>query len=458
MCEVSEIAQGKFFCQGEAAYSCYPLQMLVDTRQNQSDQNLASLAYELSTGFEGYDPLEGILENLDSSLIPPAPFSMDGHASVSSFRQALDQLSLILLSLDEAPESEAMRTYTESVYGAVLNKWADITRWMFYLILSAPKLDPGGPGAFPDVAQALRIVSAHTHRSAYKEEIVALPSSVDVLFLLLCQADQASGEFWDVEPGPNERQSLVANLLLNYCSSEAGRGAFIARLASATRGSRDAISRALVGRVLQLADSAGVATASWDASTVTCIIEVVTRLAVDPRVYHILRRRNFLEVYAASVRQLHQKGLNVPVPNDRGFCHRLSGAIGRVIKMAIMHAPSSPAAVAKVLEAGMWTCSFRCLPPTSSSAGPNPIVEVLRAVLPYLYTSRAVAAISKDIGWENARNDALPLSGASAEIWSACMRAVVTARVAYGTRADGLLVMCSNFKVRRSSLHHSPRP
>ena len=86
------------------------------------------------------------------------------------------------------------------------------------------------------------------------------------------------------------------------------------------------------------------------------------------------------------------------------------------------------------------TCSLLCFPQ------PDPVVEGLRSLLPYLYTPQALSATERipelDRSWIEA-----PLFGVPGEVWQAYRAAITRDRESYALRGGVSISLGSNFEV-----------
>ncbi|KAJ3500707.1 hypothetical protein NMY22_g19170 [Coprinellus aureogranulatus] len=393
------------------------------THPNPSGDDLALLAHHLSQDYEVYDPLQRTLDALDVSLIPlvyPAKWSDALPQQVGDAADALMQLASIFRAINRChkPETEALHLYRNRAYTIVIRRWSEIARWMLYIISCGVTVTEEGVVC---CISALRMVCTQAPRSVFQEELLSQAITVNVVFLLLHLQDRnETYRYWDRSILPTEAGVLAA-LLQHYCTSEVGLSSMTARLSVVSKKTRRALMEVILVRARETVVLCETKNVLGMANSVSCIIDAIKLMIKERALCKTLRGQNFLVKLTRILCRLSEQaaaGAGFPLVDDPW--HRISGAVIDVTRMAFsVFAPRPSRHIAKLIGAGLMACASRCLP-FATVASRNLVVDVLRSLLPYLYSATASLPERTAVEFATSLHGAAPLPQDALAAQSAC--------------------------------------
>ncbi|KAJ3518769.1 hypothetical protein NMY22_g13517 [Coprinellus aureogranulatus] len=395
------------------------------------------LAIHLCRDYEVYDPLQRILEALDATLIPRVSGLKFDDALRKKIRDAcegLTEMVVILRSIQDCeqlagpkPEALAREQYLNRAFIMVTQKWPEITKWMLFLLSAGVKLDPDEMRPAISCGQALRFLFTRAPKeNAYREELLSQDITVNVLFVLLRQKDQTVGRYWDHVP-TSSGASMISSLLEQCCLSSAGKRAVGGRLATLSAKARSAVIEAIFGRAHETVLQAKVENFEGATLTLRRIISSVMHLTTNQATYRLLDEQNCLNKLSQDFCHLARKAsaaeqaLAHPLyrPFPRSVWIELTSAARRLLKIAFQSAPHPSRNVATMIDAGILECSFECLAYARSGPSDESILDVLRALLPYLYSAKAVLTRHSLHHPSAVFHDPAPRAQDAFELWTA---------------------------------------
>ncbi|KAJ3545438.1 hypothetical protein NMY22_g2442 [Coprinellus aureogranulatus] len=363
------------------------------THPNPLEDDLALLTHHLSQDYEVYDPLQRTLDALDVSLMPldyPTKRNDALPQQAADAADAMMQLASIFRAINicHKPETEALHLYKNRAYTMVVHRWSEIARWMLYIISYGVGASEEGVVA---CVSALRMLCTQAPKSVYRDELLSQGITVNVVFLLLrLQSRYKTCQYWECPLLPTEPLVLIA-LVQRYCSSEVGLHAMTGRLSAVSRKTRKTLVETILVRAretllrFERKDLLGIA------NSVSSIISTIKRLTKAHALCKAFGARNFLvqltqTLCLLSETAVAEDGVSIV---ESSFWRRVTEAVTDVTYMAFTVYASRPSKhIAKLIEAGLLVCTSRCLPFATIDSR-NVIVDVLRCLLPFLYTSNA---------------------------------------------------------------------
>lgn len=420
---------------------------------NSAGESVTRLAIHLCKDYDVYNPLQRILETLDALLIPLVPAGKLTGALLKRVHDAanglLDMASIFAAVNASSHQSEALDSYKDRAYSMVVPMWDEVARWMLYLLSFEPSAEPEGMNSTGIYVQAaLRMVCAYAKGHAFKEEILSQDITVNVLFILLSQKDQKTGRLWDFGLLTSEAD-VLCEFLQQYCQSGIGRHAILRRLTTVSRKTRHAVLDAILVRARGAVSNDSNLSAKNGlvvAASVRFVIDTIARLITDETICRTFLELDFLSRLTQDLRLL----VTAATPSDdMSFWSDITSTTTNIVRMAINRTPHSSRHVAKIVDAGILKCvSWGFLLYTT---GRDPMVDLVRAMLPYLYIAKAVLARHSAPETAGVLSEEAPRSHAASEVWSAWNLALEDSTIAFVDWKDRPIKMCINVIVSRHS-------
>lgn len=396
-------------------------------------------------------PLERILDTFDATISSVHASRLDGTLSkrVNNAINALMQMAMLFHSLDASPWTEALESYRDRACVMVAERWQEVAKWMRYLLSCGNNATRDRTRAAVACGQALAMLCNQANGNSYKEEVLSQHITATALILLLLQKDPQTGRFWD-SVLPSEA-SLISSLLQQYCAVDVARNALIGCLAALSKGTRLAIVEAMVARSRETVSHVSTANIRGAAPSVRCIFDAVGRLANDKGVYSMFEERETLVNFTKDLSLLSEKASTVcgaPFSANSFWCE-VSSAVEWVVKIGFMYTPHPSRRIAKIIDSGLLTCAFHCLA-CSATPSSDGMVAVLRSVLQYLYSAKAVLVRHSSLDPPVFSREMPSLSQPALEIWSAWKKILYSPYAFLNWKVTEVR-KCNNIMVRGSS-------
>lgn len=306
--------------------------------------------------------------------------------------QAMADFGVIVQSLHKARKLGNVQSFSDLAMPIIFQNWADLMRWLTYM-LSQVSLDSRSNVATL-CCELLRGATAGADHDPYREELAMRDCTIDLIFLLLCQTDDA-GSYLYVPPRA-DRSCAILSLFREYFQVPSMREALDERLHCRRQHIRKAILKSLVGRARTCVErGTSRATIVGSIKSLSCILEGIDQFTSDPALWRILYRQDFLREFTAALLALVEHGTSWNMSQDQ-FVWRSVANSFYVVCHSTMFSPRSPReSVLKLVNAGLISCAQICLSRIldAHSVHAKRFRTVLLNIIPYLYTPRVQDAM-----------------------------------------------------------------
>lgn len=435
---------------------------------------LRELAAYLSEEKESF-MIDEVLDGLDKAQIlhdPPGDSEAAAQYDLTVLRPAsrrILQLIAIFKSLSHIEGTvDETNSIKERCFRELVERWGAVTKWIFHFLAEKQRSHPWD--ILFTLQQWICLVSVSLLKpllsqidgDRYKEELVSLPDTMDLVFALLCSTDQQTGKHCDVY---KERKENICCLLekvwLPLTMSVCARERIIERLSNCTPKYQKQVVKALISRAKEFVDNlqteTHLNTAIYNLGTlfdVSSSLSWETFFDTGTSIWRLLDRQNFLYEYATAVYKVTQKGVELNIRCGR-LWSLINHCVTRLTLMAVFAAPNPIDTIPQLIKGGLLRCLLAGLPVTIKFRPPasHPLViEALRMIYPFLYVEKVYSAL-KDSGglslidaWDGTASTA-PANGIIEE-WAALLRWSTKAYDELRMHEELNINMCNNGKVR----------
>ncbi|KAJ3501199.1 hypothetical protein NMY22_g19006 [Coprinellus aureogranulatus] len=413
------------------------------------------------SGGRHFDPVEKILEHLDGSLIPPLPLDPTDRDAIRNIELASKSVYTcipLFRSLRFAPRmTEEIKAYKERCFEMMVGKWGAVKAWMAHLVVHAPGSNDSGK-VLQYCADALVAILAGAQDSPAKQEMVSMPGTADLVYVLLCQTSRRTGKYQILRVYDHPRAHCAATELFKHIfDSTAGWDAMEQRLRAVTGRTRKNILNAIGGRAEQMAEEATPENIHGYAISFTFLTEGLSRLSSDADLWDALYRGKAISRCASALCKLAEKAHNANVA-DQDAWNYISDSIQMLTSFTVKFAPNPIHTLPSVIEAGIFRAALICLSHvdrrgSSLTLPSSGAVAALESMLPYFYVGKVYlsAADRGDLDdfdpSKNPWDHPMDVRGAKAiRIWCLCAVELQRAWKAHSWRKGFAVNLCSNAK------------
>ncbi|KAF6765455.1 hypothetical protein DFP72DRAFT_867876 [Ephemerocybe angulata] len=387
--------------------------------------------------------IDGTLGHLGYSLVPPRRDleTLDPNR-ISHALAALEDLLSCLLGLyyNRHMSSRDPTPYETRLYRKLVDRWLGIIAWLEYLVVYDP-VTLGITCILRDFLVALTTM-LHLERvpaAEYVEEVIAMPQTVDFIFLMLYQVDPKTGAPYSFPESPLFPCHLIQVFSI-YSESEVGITAMLGWLRSTKPQTRERITSSLRARARDLANTTG-DDISGAIMSMACLYYFVCPIL------HSLRRcvhyYDLIKTFSAALLKLTEKGVARGITEPELWL-QIGHSLSSILVMVTEIVPNPFKAVSKAIEGGLLTIILKSGPYTQKHS-PEVMTKCLNALIPYLYLSKPFNAVVQRGDFQLFRNPPFPIPESMQAAYSGYIAAMTRNLHTYNHRSASPNT-CSNLR------------
>ncbi|KAJ3538157.1 hypothetical protein NMY22_g5286 [Coprinellus aureogranulatus] len=322
-------------------------------------------------------------------------------ASVEEFApeaaSSLHDLAVIFLALDHATQTKRIKAYRRYALEMLLECWPNATMWIAHFIGTARLSIGESDGGLTSVLSCVLLLTAiYTGADAdpYKAEIVSLPSTADLMCLLLCLKGGSTGLYLTLQsPGETCKICLLFSIVRQ---SKYGWNAILNLLKCRRPAMREHIFTALISRIRELVLNASKSGFYDSVRSVEHLIAGALHLGADETLSGVLEAGSFITELSSALCDLAKKAEVHGVSKPK-FWECLGACIAALVNaITLGRTPQRASNIGKLLRGRIIECAVLCFPHLMN-ASEDGLLGVLQRLLPCLYISKVEDVASKGV-------------------------------------------------------------
>ncbi|KAJ2914625.1 hypothetical protein MD484_g5788, partial [Candolleomyces efflorescens] len=408
--------------------------------------------------------LEAVFRRLEPRRIPAGRLHFTNPDAINAKDQAEEalgafrDLSVIFECLELACDSEAHPFYSRC-FRMLIERWRHIMKWMAYIVTNAPAIANGGHAVLFGMQVLMQTLFLPTTKKThiYKDELMAMPITVDIICLNLCRPSSTPEHSHPKDGDP----CILVSLLEMFLNTVNAPQYFLSRMKSVGSRTRRTVLEFLVLRPQSLLSSYSLRGALI---TMQSLAKIFGKINVDATLMDDCLELGLVKQYSTALLAMSQKCAEVSGDDKswKPYWNLVFNSLVVFHQEVVMDLVSNHRKAFRDMGSTLVECALQCLLRVTRATNAEEIEKWLGGFLieigSHLSYSDVYRALDADFPKDlfSAVEGREPSDGLKDDLlrFSHCL---LMSRQAFDTQKGIVLrTTCSNLKARSSSICFLP--
>ncbi|KAF6743606.1 hypothetical protein DFP72DRAFT_932715 [Ephemerocybe angulata] len=311
-----------------------------------------------------YAALGDVLAILEATPLPPSPLDLYDEEVKDDVQMAMGAVVEVMTfyrAFTSAPDLQCpkLREVKAGCFPLLVDHWGTVMKWLAFLLGNAHVV-ANSPLVLHICSETLLRVVLAMDDERSQEELVALPSTIDYVFLLLCQVNPETGKYYYCEQSGTK--CAIIHILRVCMASRPAILAIVGRLKEVTPKTRNRIIASIIRRprfIAAIADENGSRMTSA-VDSIHAILVCGAEIIGDDSLWACFRRLDYLLEYTSALTSISAKAHQRGLPDEKW--EQIAETTWRLVTHMVIKTTPNPTEYFHLLtEGGLIPCALRCL-------------------------------------------------------------------------------------------------